>query len=234
MTEQQRLAQVLENLCTWYQHDHRDLPWRRTSDPYPVWISEIMLQQTRVQTVIPYFERFMQALPTVQALAEVPEDQLLKLWEGLGYYTRARSLQKAARMICDQYDGIMPRTWEKLIALPGIGPYTAGAVASIAGGECCAAVDGNVLRVLSRIFAREWDIKTQSVRRQAQQELEEVLPTDYPGDCNQALMELGAIICLPHGMPLCEICPVEAFCLAKEQERQQQLPVKSEKKNTSC
>ncbi|MGM9676919.1 MAG: A/G-specific adenine glycosylase [Butyricicoccus sp.] len=230
MTERQRLAQVLEALCAWYHRGHRDLPWRRTTDPYPVWISEIMLQQTRVQAVIPYFERFMQALPTVQALAEVPEEQLLKLWEGLGYYTRARSLQKAARMVCEQHDGVMPCTWEELIALPGIGPYTAGAVASIAGGQCCPAVDGNVLRVLSRIFAREWDIKAQAVRRQAEQELQAVLPADCPGDCNQALMELGATVCLPHGMPLCDTCPVASLCLAREQGRQQLLPVKAIKK----
>lgn len=230
MTEQQRLAQALDALCTWYRKSHRDLPWRRTTDPYPIWISEIMLQQTRVQAVIPYFERFIRAVPTVQALAEIPDEQLLKLWEGLGYYTRARSLQKAARMVCDQYDGSMPCTREELITLPGIGPYTAGAVASIAGGQCCPAVDGNVLRVLSRIFVREWDIKAQAVKRQAEQELQDVLPEDCAGDCNQALMELGATVCLPKGMPLCDVCPIASLCLAREQDKQQELPVKAPKK----
>ena len=224
------LEQLPALLLPWYDREKRILPWRADREPYHVWVSEIMLQQTRVQAVIPYFERFMQALPTVQALAEVPEEQLLKLWEGLGYYTRARSLQKAARMVCEQHDGVMPCTWEELIALPGIGPYTAGAVASIAGGQCCPAVDGNVLRVLSRIFAREWDIKAQAVRRQAEQELQAVLPADCPGDCNQALMELGATVCLPHGMPLCDTCPVASLCLAREQGRQQLLPVKAIKK----
>lgn len=230
MTEQQRLKLALEVLCTWYRNGHRDLPWRRTAEPYPVWVSEIMLQQTRVQAVIPYYERFMQALPTVQALAEAPEEQLLKLWEGLGYYTRARSLQKAARIICEQYGGNMPCAYDALLALPGIGPYTAGAVASIAGGQKRPAVDGNVLRVLSRLFAREWDIKTQAVKRQAERELLEAMPDSYPGDCNQALMELGAMVCLPNGEPLCDTCPVAAYCLAKERGIQQSLPVKAAKK----
>lgn len=230
MTEQQRLRQALEALCAWYQRGHRDLPWRRTAEPYPVWVSEIMLQQTRVQAVIPYYERFMQALPTVQALAEAPEEQLLKLWEGLGYYTRARSLQKAARIICEQHGGNMPCTYDALLALPGIGPYTAGAIASIAGGQKCPAVDGNVLRVLSRLFAREWDIKTQAVKRRAERELLEAMPDVCPGDCNQALMELGAMVCLPNGEPLCDICPVAAYCLAKERGIQQSLPVKAAKK----
>ncbi|MCD8356153.1 MAG: A/G-specific adenine glycosylase [Clostridia bacterium] len=230
MTEQQQLKQALEALCIWYQKGHRDLPWRRTKEPYPVWISEIMLQQTRVQAVIPYFERFMKALPNVQALAEVPEEQLLKLWEGLGYYTRARSLQKAARLVCEQYHGEMPCTYEKLISLPGIGPYTAGAIASIAGGQKCPAVDGNVLRVVSRLFAREWDIKAQAVKRQAENELREVMPENCPGDCNQALMELGAMVCLPNGAPLCDSCPIAEYCLARERGIQQSLPVKAPKK----
>lgn len=230
MTEQERLQQALELLTAWYGAGHRDLPWRRTPEPYHVWVSEIMLQQTRVQAVIPYYTRFMAALPSIPALAEAPEEQLLKLWEGLGYYSRVRNLQKAARVICTEYGGEMPRTYEELLALPGIGPYTAGAIASIACGQVCAAVDGNVLRVLSRLFAREWDIKAQAVKRQAEREIAAQMPRHAPGDCNQALMELGAVVCLPNGAPLCGSCPIAALCLAKQRGVQQQLPVKAPKK----
>ncbi len=230
MTDTERLKKAVGALCNWYRAGHRDLPWRRTPTPYHVWVSEIMLQQTRVQAVLPYYERFMRALPTVQALAEAPEEQLMKLWEGLGYYSRARNLQKAARVVCEQYGGEMPCTREELLALPGIGPYTAGAVASIAGGQACPAVDGNVLRVLSRLFAREWDIRTQAVKRQAECELSAVIPADCPGDCNQALMELGAMVCLPNGAPLCDSCPVSGLCLAHEAGSEQRFPVRAPKK----
>ena len=230
MTDTERLKKAVGALCNWYRAGHRDLPWRRTPTPYHVWVSEIMLQQTRVQAVLPYYERFMRALPTVQALAEAPEEQLMKLWEGLGYYSRARNLQKAARVVCEQYGGEMPCTREELLALPGIGPYTAGAVASIAGGQACPAVDGNVLRVLSRLFAREWDIRTQAVKRQAGGELSAVIPADCPGDCNQALMELGAMVCLPNGAPLCDSCPVSGLCLAHEAGSEQRFPVRAPKK----
>lgn len=224
------MKEALRRLCAWYRQDHRDLPWRRTTDPYAIWISEIMLQQTRVQAVIPYYERFLQALPTVQALAEVPEDQLLKLWEGLGYYSRARNLQKAARTVCTEFGGSMPCDRESLLTLSGIGSYTAGAVASIAGGQCCPAVDGNVLRVLSRLFARDWDITSQKVKKQAEQELQPVMPADCPGDCNQALMELGAMICVPHGVPDCAHCPVADLCEAQRLGAQQDFPKKKPKK----
>ena len=230
MTDTERLKKAVGALCNWYRAGHRDLPWRRTPTPYHVWVSEIMLQQTRVQAVLPYYERFMRALPTVQALAEAPEEQLMKLWEGLGYYSRARNLQKAARVVCEQYGGEMPCTREELLALPGIGPYTAGAVASIAGGQAYPAVDGNVLRVLSRLFAREWDIRTQAVKRQAECELSAVIPADCPGDCNQALMELGAMVCLPNGAPLCDSCPVSGLCLAHEAGSEQRFPVRAPKK----
>ena len=230
MTDTERLKKAVGALCNWYRAGHRDLPWRRTPTPYHVWVSEIMLQQTRVQAVLPYYERFMRALPTVQALAEAPEEQLMKLWEGLGYYSRARNLQKATRVVCEQYGGEMPCTREELLTLPGIGPYTAGAVASIAGGQACPAVDGNVLRVLSRLFAREWDIRTQAVKRQAECELSAVIPADCPGDCNQALMELGAMVCLPNGAPLCDSCPVSGLCLAHEAGSEQRFPVRAPKK----
>ena len=230
MTEQQRLTGAIGALCIWYQKGHRDLPWRRQPTPYHVWISEIMLQQTRVQAVIPYYERFLHALPTVQALAEVPEEQLMKLWEGLGYYRRASNLQKAARVVCQQYDGIMPSSYEQLLALPGIGPYTAGAVSSIAGGEARPAVDGNVLRVMSRLLARDWDITAQAVKKQAERELLPVIPQDCPGDCNQALMELGAMVCVPNGAPLCDACPIASLCAAHEQGTELQFPHKKPKK----
>ena len=230
MTEQKRLTRALEALCAWYRAGHRDLPWRRTPEPYPVWVSEIMLQQTRVQAVIPYYERFLRALPTVQALAEAPEEQLLKLWEGLGYYSRARNLQRAARVICTQYGGEVPTSREQLLALPGIGPYTAGAVASIAGGERCPAVDGNVLRVLSRLFARTWYIRAQRTKRQAEEELTAAMSEQSPGDCNQALMELGAVVCLPNGEPLCGSCPIAPLCRAHADGAEQQYPVRAPKK----
>ena len=230
MTQQETVKQALRRLCVWYQQGHRDLPWRHTRDPYAVWISEIMLQQTRVQAVIPYYERFMRELPTVQALAEVPEEQLLKLWEGLGYYSRARNLQKAARTVCAEFDGCMPCDRDALLTLSGIGAYTAGAVASIAGGQCCPAVDGNVLRVLSRLFARDWDITSQKVKRQAEQELQPAMPRACPGDCNQALMELGAMVCVPNGAPDCMHCPLADLCEAQKTHRQLDFPVKKPKK----
>lgn len=230
MTETERLQQAVGALCSWYRAGHRDLPWRRSPTAYHVWVSEIMLQQTRVQAVIPYYTRFVRALPTVQALAEAPEEQLMKLWEGLGYYSRARNLQKAARAICRQYGGEVPCTSEQLRALPGIGPYTAGAIASIAGGEACPAVDGNVLRVLSRLFARGWDIRAQAVRRQAEREIAAVLPAERPGDCNQAFMELGATVCLPNGAPLCAHCPLAALCLAHAGGTETAFPVRAPKK----
>lgn len=230
MTEQQRLEQAVNALCAWYHTGHRDLPWRREPTPYHVWVSEIMLQQTRVQAVIPYFERFIKELPTIPALAEAPEEQLLKLWEGLGYYSRIRNMQKAARIICSQHFGEMPSDFTEILALPGIGRYTAGAIASIACGQPYPAVDGNVLRVVSRLFARDWDIKTQQARRQAEQEFAAVMPNECPGDCNQSWMELGAMICLPNGMPLCDSCPIAALCIARERQMQLAFPVKMPKK----
>lgn len=230
MTDTQRLRTAIDELCRWYRTGHRDLPWRRNPTPYHVWVSEIMLQQTRVQAVLPYYERFLRELPTVQALAEAPEEQLLKLWEGLGYYSRVRNLQKAARIVCEKYDGEMPWEYETLRTLPGIGPYTAGAVASIAGGQACPAVDGNVLRVLSRLFARDWDIRAQAVKRQAEQELSAVIPADCPGDCNQAWMELGAVVCLPNGEPLCGNCSIAELCLAHAAGEEQKFPIRAPKK----
>ena len=230
MTEQQRLHAAAVHLLRWYDASRRILPWRELPTPYRVWVSEIMLQQTRVEAVKPYYERFLAALPTVQALAEAPEEQLMKLWEGLGYYSRVRNLQKAALVVCEQYGGELPHTSAELVKLPGIGPYTAGAIASIACGEVCTAVDGNVLRVISRILARDWDIKSNAVKQDVTGLVQQMIPSDRPGDFNQALMELGAIVCLPNGAPDCAHCPWHDLCLTREQGRQDEIPKKSAKK----
>jgi len=217
-------------LTGWYQTAARDLPWRRTKDPYRIWLSEIMLQQTRVEAVIPYYERFLEALPDIPALSAAPEEQLHKLWEGLGYYSRVRNLQKAAKQVMEQYGGKLPDRYEQLLDLCGIGEYTAGAVASIAFGRAVPAVDGNVLRVMSRVLAAEGDILSPAVKKAYRVLLLEQMPADRPGDFNQAMMDLGAGICLPNGEPLCENCPVRSICLACEREQQRLFPVKAPKK----
>ncbi len=226
----ERLLAGREPLLFWYYKNRRILPWREQPEPYRVWISEIMLQQTRVEAVKPYFSRFMEALPDVKALAFVEEETLLKLWEGLGYYNRARNLQKAARVCVEEYAGQLPASYERLLALPGIGSYTAGAIASIAFGLPEPAVDGNVLRVLSRLFESRDDIGKQSVKRQMEQELREVIPKELPGDFNQALIELGALVCIPSGEPLCSQCPFSTLCLAKRHQTTGEIPVKAGKK----
>ncbi len=224
------LDEIEEPLLAWYDRGHRVLPWREDPTPYHVWVSEIMLQQTRVEAVKPYYDRFMSVLPDIRALAHAPEEVLLKLWEGLGYYNRVRNLNKAARLIIEQYGGEMPDTYEELLKLPGIGSYTAGAIASIAYGRKAAAVDGNVLRVLSRLRLDERDIMQQSVKKQVEEELLAAMKGERPGDFNQALMELGATVCLPNGMPKCEKCPWEKLCLAHKEDRMLEFPIKSAKK----
>ena len=206
------LLAIVEPLLTWYRQNARILPWREEPTPYRVWISEIMLQQTRVEAVKPYFARFLEALPTVPALAQTPEQQLMKLWEGLGYYSRARNLQRAARVMVEQFDGTLPPDYESLLKLPGIGPYTAGAIASIAYGIPVPAVDGNVLRVVMRLIAGWDDIADPNVKRDVAQRMARVLPKDCPGDFNQAMMELGATVCVPGGEPKCLVCPLNALC----------------------
>lgn len=195
------LSQLPIPLLGWYQTHARDLPWRREVTPYRVWVSEIMLQQTRVAAVVGYFTRFLEAFPTVQALAEAPEDQLMKLWQGLGYYSRARNLQKAARQIVDQFGGAFPSTYQDLRSLAGVGEYTAAAIASIAFGQPVPAVDGNLLRVAARVMGDDTDITTTQGKRHFTQALQEVIPTDFPGKFNQAMMDLGAMVCLPNGAP---------------------------------
>ena len=217
-------------LLHWFDYNARILPWREDPKPYYVWISEIMLQQTRVEAVKGYFDRFIETLPDIKSLAEAHEDKLLKLWEGLGYYNRVRNLKKAAQVVMQEYGGELPADYNELLKLPGVGAYTAGAVASIAYGIAVPAVDGNVLRVAKRLAGSYDDIAKESVRRELQEELERILPKDRPGDFNQALMELGATVCLPNGKPLCEKCPVMHLCKAFHQDIVSELPVKSGKK----
>ena len=217
-------------LIRWYHENARVLPWRSDPTPYHVWISEIMLQQTRVAAVLDYYRRFLDELPTVAHLAAVEEDRLMKLWQGLGYYNRARNLQKAARQIMEEHGGAFPDTYEDIRALCGVGDYTAGAIASIAFGIPAPAVDGNVLRVVSRITGDERDITKPQVKTAVGEALRAVMPVQAPGDFNQALMELGATVCLPNGAPLCAQCPARAFCVACLTERTGELPVKAAKK----
>ena len=230
MNREEHLQQLTLPLLDWFRENARVLPWRSQPTPYRVWVSEIMLQQTRVAAVIGYFNRFMSTLPEVADLAQVSEDELLKLWQGLGYYNRARNLQKAARVLVEDYGGQMPDDYDAIRALPGIGDYTAGAIASIAFGIAVPAVDGNVLRVMSRILGDERDIALQSTKDAVREMLLTVIPKQFPGQYNQALMELGATVCLPNGAPLCEQCPVREHCVAWQQQRTDRLPVKSGKK----
>ena len=233
MTGDFDLNQMVVPLHLWFGEHARILPWRDNPTPYRVWISEIMLQQTRVEAVKPYYERFMQELPDVKSLAKCEDDRLMKLWEGLGYYNRARNLKVAANQILDDYGGELPAQYEELLKLKGVGHYTAGAISSIAFGQPVPAVDGNVLRVLMRITADDSDIMKQSVKHQVEerlsklmQENEEVVPQIF----TQALMELGAVVCVPNGTPLCEQCPLSDICVAKRQDRIAELPVKKKAK----
>lgn len=222
----QQLEQLPIPLLEWYNEHKRDLPWRKDPTPYHIWISEIMLQQTRVQAVLGYYERFLSACPTVADLAELAEEQLLKLWQGLGYYNRARSLQKAARIIAEEFGGVFPRSYDAIRALPGIGDYTAGAISSIAFGVPVPAVDGNVLRVTARITGDDTDITTTAMKHKVAAELSRIIPLKTPGEFNQALMELGATVCLPNGAPQCSKCPAASFCAAHQTDRTDRLPVR--------
>ena len=224
------LNEIVQPLTDWYRQNKRILPWRDQNNAYYTWVSEIMLQQTRVEAVKPYFQRFIGELPDVQALAECPEEKLMKLWEGLGYYNRVRNMQLAAQSVVSAYGGTLPASYEQLLGLKGIGNYTAGAIASIAYHIPVPAVDGNVLRVWSRITENRQDIMKQSVRRQVEMQFQEVMPKDSPGDFNQALMELGAVVCVPNGPAHCDICPVAEFCQAYKHGTVEVLPVKAPKK----
>ncbi len=215
-------------LLAWFRAERRAMPWRETRDPYFIWVSEVMLQQTQVATVIPYYDRFIARFPTIQALAEAPLDDLLKHWEGLGYYSRARNLQKAAQQIMAEHGGVFPREYAAIRALSGIGDYTAGAIASIAFNEPRPAVDGNVLRVLSRWFRRSEDVTKPQSKRLFEDLAQRLIPEGHAWEFNQALMELGALVCAPR-RPRCETCPVAAACQAQAHGDPEAYPVKTKK-----
>lgn len=224
------IRQLIPPLLAWYPSHARALPWREDASPYRVWVSEIMLQQTRVEAVKPYFERFVNALPDVAALAQCPQERLLKLWEGLGYYNRVRNMQEAARTVMEEYGGELPADYEALLKLKGIGSYTAGAIASIAYGIPVPAVDGNVLRILMRVSEDGSDIRKQSVKAEAERLLLQAIPKDGAAMLTQAMMELGATVCVPNGEPKCGECPWQPFCLAFRHHSFYELPYKSRQK----
>ena len=229
MWEEEKIASFREKLLVWYDAHKRDLPWRRTQDPYKIWISEIMLQQTRVDTVIPYYERFLDWFPTVADLAQAPEEKLLKAWEGLGYYSRVRNMQKAAQQIMEKHGGVFPSSYEEISKLKGIGPYTAGAIASIAFGLPEPAVDGNVMRVLARLFEVDDDIGVPTNRKIFQAMREILIDPARPGDFNQALMDLGSDIESPVN-PRPEESPVKDFSAAYQHGTMDRYPIKAPKK----
>ena len=229
MWEEEKIASFREKLLVWYDAHKRDLPWRRTQDPYKIWISEIMLQQTRVATVIPYYERFLDWFPTVADLAQAPEEKLLKAWEGLGYYSRVRNMQKAAQQIMEKHGGVFPSSYEEISKLKGIGPYTAGAIASIAFGLPEPAVDGNVMRVLARLFEVDYDIGVPTNRKIFQAMMEILIDPARPGDFNQALMDLGSDIESPVN-PRPEESPVKDFSAAYQHGTMDRYPIKAPKK----
>ncbi len=222
------MKNIVDPLLKWYEKNKRELPWRKDKDPYHIWISEIMLQQTRVEAVKIYYERFMKEIPDITSLAHIDADQLLKLWEGLGYYSRAKNLQASAKKIVEE-KGIMPSSYQEILKLPGIGEYTAGAISSIAFNEKVPAIDGNVFRVIMRIQNSTRNISKTKTKRELFNELSLIMP-DQPGDFNQALMELGATICVPNGMPHCNICPIKKYCKANQENTMLELPIKDTKK----
>ena len=220
---------VAQKLLSWYSAHYRPLPWRNEPTPYHVWVSEIMLQQTRIEAVLPYYRRFIETLPTIYDLANAPSEVLLKLWEGLGYYSRVRNMQKAAQVVVNQYAGELPADYEALLSLPGIGPYTAGAIASIAYNIPVPAVDGNVMRVLSRLTADDTDVLSNEGKKRFTSLAWDLVPEDAAGRFNQALMELGETICLPNGTPACDKCPLRDECEACRLGCADRLPVRIKK-----
>ncbi len=230
MAAQQSLKNCVPALMNWYANHARPLPWREDASAYRVWVSEIMLQQTRIETVIPYYEAFLKKMPTLRALAEAPQETLMKCWEGLGYYSRARNLQKAAKQVIDSGREELPSTYDELIKLPGIGAYTAGAIASIAFGERVPAVDGNVMRVFARLSASYTDVLSAAAKKEFFELVSNLVPEDAPGQFNQAVMELGETVCLPNALPRCEICPLREMCRARQQGITDELPVRSGQK----
>ncbi|MCJ8009153.1 A/G-specific adenine glycosylase [Lederbergia wuyishanensis] len=229
--KQMEISKFQNDLVQWFIREQRDLPWRKDSDPYKIWVSEIMLQQTRVDTVIPYYERFLEKFPTIEAFADADDESVLKIWEGLGYYSRVRNLHSAVKEVVSQYNGKVPNTLKDISKLKGVGPYTAGAVLSIAYGVPEPAVDGNVMRVLSRILLIYEDIAKQSTRKIFEDAVREIIDRDHPSYFNQALMELGALICTPTS-PSCLLCPVREHCIAFSVGAEKDLPIKTRKKST--
>ncbi|TSI10851.1 A/G-specific adenine glycosylase [Lysinibacillus sp. BW-2-10] len=227
----QHTEQFRQNLVDWFNQEKRDLPWRRTSDPYKIWVSEVMLQQTRVDTVIPYYNRFLEKYPTMQSLAYAPQEELLKMWEGLGYYSRARNLQSGVKEVVEKYDSQVPNNRHDISKLKGVGPYTAGAILSIAYNKPEHAVDGNVMRVLSRVLHIKEDIALPKTRKTFEEAVDMLIHPDQPGDFNQALMDLGAMICTPTS-PKCLLCPVREYCTAFHEGDADQLPIKTKKTKT--
>lgn len=225
---QATLQEFQQIFLAWYHKEKRNLPWRRTNDPYGIWISEIMLQQTRVDTVIGYYYRFMELFPTIEALAQADDQKLLKAWEGLGYYSRARNLKIAAQQIMTEYDGKMPTELADIRLLKGIGPYTAGAIASIAFQLPEPAIDGNVMRVVSRLFCIEEDIAKASSRKIFDEAMRKIIAKEEPGEFNQALMDLGSSICTPTS-PDCPNCPIKNYCMAFQENQQTDFPIKTKK-----
>lgn len=231
MQEDHKVVQgIQQHLLDWFNKNKRDLPWRKTKDAYKIWVSEIMLQQTRVDTVIEYYNKFIERFPTVNALAAAEEEEVLKYWQGLGYYSRARNLHKGAKRICEQdgFGGKFPDSMEDIMTIPGIGSYTAGAVLSIAFNLPYPAVDGNVLRVFSRVFLIKQDIVQPQTIKDIQQKVKSCIPAAHASDFTEALMELGALICTP-ASPACLACPLFQYCKAREEGVQEELPVKSKK-----
>ena len=222
---QEPLQRIAQPLLRWFGENRRPLPWRENADPYRVWISEIMLQQTRIEAVKRYYANFTAVLPDVRSLSEIPEEQLLKLWEGLGYYSRARNLQKAAKMIMEEYGGVFPENYAQIVKLPGVGEYTAGAIASICFNEKVTAVDGNVLRVIARLTGDRANVLLPETKKAVTARLAAVLPEES-GAFNEALMELGELICLPNGAPLCGECPLQPLCVACREGLTGELPVR--------
>jgi A/G-specific adenine glycosylase len=231
MLQGRELTAFRKSLLGWFRQYRRDLPWRRTKDPYRIWLSEIMLQQTRVAAVIPYFERFLERFPDIHALAAAPQDEVLRLWSGLGYYSRARNLQRAAQEIVAKHDGVFPRAEKDALELPGIGAYTAAAILSIAYDAKYAVLDGNVARVLARIFAFQGDLRDAKRWQALQQSADALLDPKSPGDWNQAMMELGATLCTPQS-PQCLLCPATQFCQARKLGIAESLPAPRKKRAT--
>lgn len=224
------ITDIAAPLTAWYRQYERSFPWREDPSPYRVWVSEIMLQQTRIEAALPYFERFMQALPTIADLAAASEDVPLKLWEGLGYYSRVRNLQKAAQLVMREFGGELPDTYEQLLTLPGIGEYTAGAIASIAFGKRAAAVDGNVLRVMARLTDDPTDVMQPQNRKRLTALVGRIVPEENAGDFNQGIMELGETVCLPNAQPRCSDCPLVEYCAVAGLERARELPTRAKPK----